>query len=95
MRLNADEVKYKMEVLALRRYGRLFLVCLAALLVVLLVIEVLAVRHGEFAFEDLPFFPAAFGFGGFVLMVALGWGCRRYLARSARYYSDEERDDDV
>lgn len=95
MILDDDEVKYKMEVLALRRYGRAFLVFLAALLAALLVIEVLAVRHGEFAFEDLPFFPSLFGFGAFVLIVALGRLCRRHLTRSERYYSDEERDDDA
>ena len=91
----SNDTKHKMEVLALQRYGRAFVVVLMALLVILLIIEVLAHRHGEFALEDLFLFPAAFGFCVFVLIVVLGLGCRGVLTRSERYYSDEERDDDV
>ena len=90
-----NDTKHKVEVLALKRYGRAFVVVLGAILLVLLIIEVLAHRHGEFALEDLFLFPAAFGFCAFVLIVVLGHGCRHLLTRSERYYSDEEHDDDV
>ena len=43
-------------------------------------------RHGEIVLEDLPLFPAIYGFAASVFIVVVGIGLRHLLMRKGDYY---------
>ena len=59
---------------------------LVAVCVLLLAAEFFVDKHGHFAFEEIPFFYAAFGFVAFTLAVFAGKLLRFLLGRDEDYY---------
>lgn len=66
--------------------GQRFTYFLVAVAVLLVVGEFLIHRHGEFAFEDMYFFPAIYGFLAFLFIVQVGKILRRLIMRNEDYY---------
>ena len=66
--------------------GQRFTYFLLAIALLLVVSEFLIHRHGEFAFEDMYFFPAIYGFLAFLFIVQVGKFLRRLIMRSEDYY---------
>ena len=80
-----DDINKKVEILTLERFGRAFTFVIVVGIIVLLVLEIFTHRHGEFAIEDMFFFPAIFGFVAFVFVVMINLPklrpCGRYKIR--------------
>ena len=70
----------------LTQLGRRFTLLLVAIAILLIVGELIIHRHGEFAFEDMLFFPALYGFLAFLFIVQVGKWLRRLIMRSEDYY---------
>ena len=70
----------------LRAMGNMMTYGLIAVGAVLIVLEFIVHRHGEVAAEDLPLFPAIYGFVAFVIIVFIGIGLRKLVMRSEDYY---------
>ena len=70
----------------LRAMGNMMTYGLVAVGAVLIVLEFIVHRHGEVAAEDLPLFPAIYGFVAFVIIVFIGIGLRKLVMRSEDYY---------
>ncbi len=92
--MNDDEMKHKVEIMALERYGRAFTFVLVLAILALLVIEIFSHRHGELEIEDMFFFPAVFGFCAFIFIVMMGKLLRQVIMRPEDYYQDKEADRD-
>ncbi len=92
--MNFNEMKHKVEKMALERYGKAFTFVLVIAIVVLLVIEIFTHRHGELPIEEMFFFPAIYGFLAFVFIVMMGKLLRQVIMRPENYYQDEEDDRD-
>ena len=73
----------------LRLMGQRITWVLVALGLVLVVLEFIVHRHGEIDLEDLPLFPAIYGFVAFVLIVFVGIGLRKLIMRGEDYYGDQ------
>ena len=73
---------------ALRRLGSRFTMGLLALALLLVVLEFILHRHGEVAAEDVPLFPALFGFLAFLFIVQIGKWLRLMIMRDEDYYDD-------
>ena len=89
-----DDINKKVEILTLERFGRAFTFVIVVGIMVLLVLEIFTHRHGEFAIEDMFFFPAIFGFVAFVFVVMFGTFLRRFIMRKEDYYTKREGGDD-
>jgi hypothetical protein len=55
-------------------------------LVLLLVIDLFIPKHGHFAWEEAPFFFAAYGFIGCVGLIFLARGLRVLVKKKENYY---------
>ena len=55
-------------------------------LVLLLVIDLFIPKHGHFAWEEAPFFFAAYGFIGCVSLIFLAKGLRILVKKKENYY---------
>ncbi len=73
---------------ALERLGSRFTTILIGIAVILVVLEFILHRHGEYAFEDFPMFPAIYGFVAFLFIVQVGKWLRLVIMRSEEYYDD-------
>ncbi|MDA9639703.1 hypothetical protein N9E91_04920 [Alphaproteobacteria bacterium] len=73
---------------ALKKLGSGFTRVLLAIAVVLVVLEFIVHRHGEVALEDIPLFPAIYGFLAFVLIVYAGRALRLVIMRREDFYDD-------
>ena len=73
---------------ALQKLGTRFTWALVAVAVVLIILEFILHRHGEFAVEDLPLFPALYGFLAFLFIVQVGKWLRLMIMRSEDYYDE-------
>ena len=89
-----DDINKKVEILTLERFGRAFTFVIVVGIIVLLVLEIFTHRHGEFAIEDIFFFPAIFGFVAFVFVVMFGTFLRRFIMRDEDYYTKREGGND-
>ncbi len=89
-----DDMKHKVETMALERYGKAFTFVLVVAILALLVIEIFTHRHGELEIEDVFFFPAIFGFCAFVFIVMMGKLLRQFIMRPENYYQNEGGDSD-
>ena len=72
----------------LKEMGAWLTLILFGLGVVLIILEFVIHRHGETKLEDIPLFPAFYGFGAFVLVVIGGIILRKIIMRSEDYYGD-------
>ena len=70
----------------LKKLGNYASVALVVIGITLIVFEFFVHRHGEIALEDLPLFPAIYGFAASVFIVAVGIGLRHLLMRKEDYY---------
>ena len=70
----------------LRAMGNYMTYGLIAVAAILIVLEFIVHRHGEVAAEDLPLFPAIYGFIAFVIIVFIGIGLRKIVMRDEDYY---------
>ena len=73
---------------ALKRLGHNFVRVLLAIAVLLVVLEFIIHRHGEIALEEIPLFPALYGFIAFVFIVYAGRGLRLLIMRREDYYDE-------
>ena len=73
---------------ALKRIGHNFVRVLLGIAVLLVVLEFIIHRHGEIALEDIPLFPALYGFVAFVFIVYAGRGLRLLIMRREDYYDE-------
>ena len=73
---------------ALQRLGSRFTTILLAIAALLVVLEFILHRHGEVAVEDVPLFPALFGFLAFLFIVQIGKWLRLMIMRDEDYYDD-------
>lgn len=73
---------------ALKRLGHNFVRVLLGIAVLLVVLEFIIHRHGEIALEDIPLFPALYGFVAFVFIVYAGRGLRLLIMRREDYYDE-------
>lgn len=73
---------------ALKRLGHNFVRVLLGIVVLLVVLEFIIHRHGEIALEDIPLFPALYGFVAFVFIVYAGRGLRLLIMRREDYYDE-------
>ena len=73
---------------ALGRLGKLFTIFLGVVAAILVVLELILHRHGEFAFEDMLFFPAIYGFLAFLFIVQIGKWLRLVIMRREDYYDE-------
>jgi hypothetical protein len=85
-----DDINKKVEILTLERFGRAFTFVIVLGIIILLALEILFHRHGEYAIEDYFFFPAIFGFVAFIFVVMIGAFLRRFIMRDEDYYSKRE-----
>ena len=85
-----NDINKKVEIMTLERFGRAFTFVVVIGIFILLVIEIFAQRHGEFALEDMFFFPGIFGFVAFIFVVMAGTLLRRFIMRDEDYYSKRE-----
>ena len=92
--MSDNDMKHKVETMALKRYGKAFTLVLVIAIVILLVIEILTHRHGELPIEEMFFFPAVYGFCAFVFIVMMGKLLRQVIMRPENYYQNEEADRD-
>lgn len=74
--------------LSLRVFGAWATLILFGLGVVLIAAEFIFHRHGETEIENLPLFPAVFGFLVFVVIVFGGIILRKLIMRKEDYYGD-------
>ena len=74
---------------ALRKLGRVATWVLIGVGVVLVALEFMLGRHGDVAAENLPLFPAIFGFIVFVGIVMGGILLRKLVMRGEEYYDDK------
>ena len=81
--------KFTETSLRLREMGAWMTLILIGLGVVLIVLEFIIHRHGETEFEDIPLFPAFYGFGAFVFVVLGGIILRKLIMRREDYYGDD------
>jgi uncharacterized SAM-binding protein YcdF (DUF218 family) len=72
----------------LRQFGRWTTWLLIGIAAVLVIAELILNRHGKIPMEDLPLFPAVFGFMALLLVVLGGIGLRKLLMRGEDYYGD-------
>ena len=70
----------------LKKMGNYASIALVVIGITLIIAEFFVHRHGEIALEDLPLFPAIYGFAASVLIVVLGIGLRHLLMRKEDYY---------
>ena len=73
---------------ALKRLGHNFVRVLLGIALLLVVLEFIIHRHGEIALEDIPLFPALYGFVAFVFIVYAGRGLRLLIMRREDYYDE-------
>lgn len=73
---------------ALKRLGHNFVRVLLGIAVLLVVLEFIIHRHGEIALEEIPLFPALYGFIAFVFIVYAGRGLRLLIMRREDYYDE-------
>ena len=73
---------------ALGRLGKHFTIFLGVVAAILVVLELILHRHGEFAFEDMLFFPAIYGFLAFLFIVQIGKWLRLVIMRREDYYDE-------
>ena len=73
---------------ALKRLGHNFVRVLLGIAVLLVVLEFIIHRHGEIALQDIPLFPALYGFVAFVFIVYAGRGLRLLIMRREDYYDE-------
>ena len=73
---------------ALQRLGRNFTRLLALIAIILVPLEFIAHRHGEITLEDIPLFPAIYGFLAFVFIVYAGRSLRLLIMRREEYYDE-------
>ena len=73
---------------ALKRLGHNFVRLLLGIAVLLVVLEFIIHRHGEIALEEIPLFPALYGFIAFVFIVYAGRGLRLLIMRREDYYDE-------
>ena len=74
--------------LSLRVFGAWATLILFGLGLVLIALEFNFHRHGETSLEDMPLFPAVFGFLVFVVIVFGGVILRKLIMREEDYYGD-------
>jgi len=70
----------------LKKMGNYASIALVVIGITLIIAEFFVHRHGEIALEDLPLFPAIYGFLAFVFIVVVGIGLRHFLMRKEDYY---------
>lgn len=70
----------------LRVMGNIMTYAMIAVGAILIVLEFIVHRHGEVPAEDLPLFPAIYGFIAFVIIVFIGIGLRKIVMRDEDYY---------
>ena len=70
----------------LKKMGNFASVALVLIGITLIIAEFFVHRHGEIAPEDLPLFPAIYGFAASVFIVVVGIGLRNLLMRKEDYY---------
>ena len=73
---------------ALKRLGHNFVRVLLGIALLLVVLEFIIHRHGEIALEEIPLFPALYGFVAFVFIVYAGRGLRLLIMRREDYYDE-------
>jgi len=82
-------MKFTETSIRLKEMGAWMTLILFALGVVLVVLEFVVHRHGETEYENLPLFPAVYGFLAFVLVVLGGIILRKLIMRREDYYGDD------
>ena len=70
----------------LKKIGNYASIALVITGITLVIAEFFVHRHGEIALEDLPLFPAVYGFAASVFIVVVGIGLRFLLMRKEDYY---------
>ena len=70
----------------LKTLGHYASIALVVIGVILIGLEFFIHRHGEIDLEDLPIFPAVYGFIASVFIVVVGIGLRHLLMRGEDYY---------
>ncbi len=70
----------------LKKMGNFASIALVIIGTTLAIAELFVHRHGEIALEDLPLFPAIYGFAASVFIVVVGIGLRHFLMRREDYY---------
>jgi hypothetical protein len=75
-------------------FFRLLMALLAAAGAVLIVLDILLVRHSYASIESLPGFFGVFGFLAFGFAVLSGWPLGRLLRRPEDYYEPAEKEED-
>ena len=70
----------------LKKMGNYASIALVVIGITLIIAEFFVRRHGEIALEDLPLFPAIYGFTASVFIVVVGIGLRHLLMRKEDYY---------
>ena len=70
----------------LKKLGNYASIALIIIGITLSIAEFFVHRHGEIALEDLPLFPAIYGFAASVFIVAVGICLRYLLMRKEDYY---------
>jgi hypothetical protein len=70
----------------LKKMGNFASIALVLIGITLIIAEFFVHRHGEIVLEDLPLFPAIYGFAASVFIVVVGIGLRYLLMRKEDYY---------
>ena len=70
----------------LKKMGNYASIALVIIGITLAIAELFVHRYGEIALEDLPLFPAIYGFAASVFIVLVGIGLRYLLMRKEDYY---------
>ena len=70
----------------LKKMGNYASIALVFIGITLAIAELFVHRHGEIVLEDLPLFPAIYGFAASVFIVLVGIGFRYLLMRKEDYY---------
>ena len=81
-------IKHSETQVRLREFGAWATLILIGIGVLLIIAEFIFHRHGETPMEDLPLFPAVFGFMAFLLVVLGGIILRKFIMRGEDYYGD-------
>jgi hypothetical protein len=74
--------------------GRWLVFGIGLLSLILIAVDFIHHRHGEFRIEDLYGFYGLFGFAAFSFVVMMGWPLGKLLRRSEDYYDAEEPRDE-